>query len=59
MINIESVFLIIVYMNAFDRTAVHAVIYIVLSIDYIYGSKVGAHYRSTLFTDLNLEIAYC
>ena len=24
----------------------------------IYGSKVGAHYRSTLFTDLNLEITY-
>ena len=30
--------------------------YIVLSPFYIYGSKVGAHYRSTLFTDLNLEI---
>ena len=24
----------------------------------IYGSKVGAHYRSTLFSDLNLEITY-
>ena len=23
---------------------------------YIYGSKVGAHYQSTLFADLNLEI---
>ena len=36
-------------------SAIHAVIYIVLS-NYIYGSKVGAHYRSTLFADLNLEI---
>ena len=32
MINIESVFLFMIYMNAFDQTAMHAVIYIVLSI---------------------------
>ena len=24
----------------------------------LYGSKVGARYRSTLFTDLNLEITF-
>ena len=33
----------------------HAVIYIVYSL-FSYGSKVGAHYRSTLFPDLNWEI---
>ena len=45
--------------SAFDGTdsAIHAVIYIVLS-KYIYGSKVGTHYRSTLFADLNLELDY-
>ena len=58
MINIESVFLFIGYMNALwqpDRTAMHAVIYI-HSAFYIYGSKVGVHCRSTLFADLNMEI---
>ena len=53
-INIESVFLFIGYMTAFWRDSnacSHS-----CSAFYIYGSKVGAHYRSTLFSDLNLEI---
>ena len=42
--------------TAFDGTdsAIAAVIYDWAF--YIYGSKVGALYRSTLFSDLNLEI---
>ena len=59
LINIESVFLFVGYMKLwtpFDGTdsAMYAVIYDCAFS--IYGSKVGAHYRSTLFTDLNLEI---
>ena len=44
---------------AFDGTdsTIHAVIYIVLSI-FNYGSKVGAHYWSTLFADLSMGITY-
>ena len=38
-------------------SAMHAVIYII-SVFSIYRSKVGAHYRSTLFADLNLETTY-
>ena len=43
---------------AFDVTdsGIHAVI--LHSAFYIYGSKVGVHYRSTLFEDLNLEITF-
>ena len=41
----------------FDGTfsTIHTVICIP-SAFYIYGSKVEAHYRSTLFADINLEI---
>ena len=54
MINIESLFSFIGYLNTFwqDSNAcshLHSALY-------IYGSKVGAHYRSTLFADLKLEI---
>ena len=43
-------------MNASTDSALYAVIYIVDCAFYIYGSKVGVYYRSTLFADLNLEI---
>ena len=62
MINIESAFLFVGYMKGFWRdrltlsntcSYLHCALYIKL---YIYRSKVVAHYRSTLFADLNLEI---
>ena len=52
----ECSYLLDIGMDAFWQDS-NAVIYLVLSI-YIYGSKVGAHYRSTLYADLNLEITH-
>ena len=56
MINIESVFLFIGYMNTFWRDSNTVIMSHLHSAFYIYRSKIGAHYRSTLFADLILEI---
>ena len=55
-INIESAFLFVGYMNGFCRDRFSNTCSYLHCAFYIYGSKVGAHYRSTLFADLNLEI---
>ena len=58
MINIEPVFLFVGYMKAFWRDKLNNTCSYLHCAFYIYGSKLGAHYRSTLFADLNLEITY-
>ena len=55
-INIESLFLFVGYMNGFWRDRLNNTRIYLHSAFYIYGTKVGAHYRSTLFAVLNLEI---
>ena len=56
MINIEPVFLFIGYMNAFWRDSNAVIMSHLHCAFYIYGSKVGAYYLSTLFADHILEI---